>query len=236
MAGDADVMLVGGTESVINEMAMGGFCSMKALSTRNDEPEKASRPFEKNRDGFVMGEGAGVVVLETLAHAKKRGARIYAEFSGYGFSGDAFHLTAPREDGAAQAQAMKRAINMAGLNPDQVDYVNAHGTSTPHNDRVETISLKVALGEAARKTAISSNKSMVGHLLGAAGCVEFIASVLSIQHGIVPPTINYEEPDPDCDLDYVPNEARTMPVKAVISNSFGFGGHNVCLCIKKFVD
>jgi len=234
--GDADAMVVGGAEAVVTPMAMAGFCSLKALSTRNDDPEHASRPFDKDRDGFVLGEGAGVVVLETLEHARARGAKIYGEMAGYGFTGDAFHITAPREDGSGQAGAMKRAIETAGLNPEDIGYINAHGTSTPHNDRIESKSIKLALGDHARNIAVTSSKSMIGHLLGAAGAVEFVATVLSLKNGIIPPTINFVEGTEECDLDYVPNTAREMPVKAALSNSFGFGGHNVSLCVKRFDD
>jgi len=232
--GIVDVIIAGGTESCITPLGLAGFCSMKALSTRNDEPEKASRPFDKERDGFVMGEGAGIVILESLEHAKKRGAKIYCEFIGAGMSCDAYHITAPDPDGYGAYLSMKYALEDAGINPDEVDYINAHGTSTPLNDKSETFAIKKVLGEKAYKTPVSSIKSMIGHLLGAAGAVEFISTCLTIKEGIIPPTINYEYPDPECDLDYVPNIAREVNVKIAISNSFGFGGHNVCLVLKKF--
>ncbi len=232
--GITDVIIAGGTESCITPLGLAGFCSMKALSTRNDQPEKASRPFDKERDGFVMGEGAGIVILESLEHAKKRGAKIYCEFIGAGMSCDAYHITAPDPDGYGAYLSMKYAIEDAQINPDEVDYINAHGTSTPLNDKSETFAIKKLLGEKAYKTPVSSIKSMIGHLLGAAGAVEFISTCLTIKEGIIPPTINYEYPDPECDLDYVPNKAREANVKVAISNSFGFGGHNVCLVLKKF--
>ncbi|OVE79174.1 beta-ketoacyl-[acyl-carrier-protein] synthase II [bacterium I07] len=232
--GDADVMIAGGAECVITEMAVAGFTNMRALSCRNDDPEHASRPFDKERDGFVMGEGSGVVVLEELSHALKRGAEIYAEMGGIGFTGDGHHITAPHPEGKGAAKAMELAVNDAGVNLDDVDYINAHGTSTPFNDRTETFAIKSLFGHHARKLCVSSTKSMVGHLLGASGAVEYVASTLALKHSIIPPTINYTVPDPDCDLDYVPNTARDLPVNVVISNSFGFGGHNVCLCLKKY--
>ncbi len=232
--GDADVMIVGGAEGTITPMSFAGFCSAKTLSTRNDEPERASRPFELNRDGFVMGEGSGVVVLESLEHAKKRDANILAEFAGYGFTGDAYHITAPHCDGEGAVRAIRRAVSDAGLNLDDVDYINAHGTSTELNDKTETVAIKKVFGEKAYQIPVSSNKSMVGHLLGATGAVEFVATVKTIRQGLIPPTINYEIPDPDCDLDYVPNKTREVKVKTAISNSFGFGGHNVCLCLRAF--
>ncbi len=232
--GDADAMIAGGTESCITPMGIGGFNAMKALSTRNDEPEKASRPFERDRDGFVMGEGAGVMVLEELEHAKKRGANILAELAGYGLSGDAYHLTAPAPNGEGAARCIKMALDDAGVNPGDVDYINAHGTSTKFNDEFETMAIKSVLGERAYKIPVSSTKSMTGHLLGAAGGVEAIISVKSILHGKVPPTINYENPDPECDLDYVPNAARDAKVDVALSNSFGFGGTNGCLLFRKF--
>lgn len=234
--GDADVMVVGGAEGVITEMSFAGFCSAKTLSTRNDDPAHASRPFDKERDGFVMGEGAGIAVLEELEHAKKRGANILAEFAGYGFTGDAYHITAPHFEGDGAIRAMRQALNDAELNPEDVSYINAHGTSTSLNDKTETGAIKKVFGDAANSVAVSSNKSMIGHLLGATGAVEFVSSALTIKNNLIPPTINYEVPDPDCDLDYVPNTAREKEVKAVISNSFGFGGHNVCLCLKEFED
>ena len=232
--GDADIMIAGGAEGVITEMAFAGFCSAKAVSTRNDDPAHASRPFDAKRDGFVIGEGAGVVVLEELTHAQKRGARIYAELIGIGFTGDAYHITAPHPEGEGAIQAMRLAIQDGGVNPEMVDYVNAHGTSTPLNDKTETMAIKKVFKARAKDLRVSSNKSMIGHLLGASGAVEFIATVLTIKNGIIPPTINYEVPDPECDLDYVPNVAREQEVRIAISNSFGFGGHNVCLCVKRF--
>ncbi len=224
--GAADIMFAGGSEAVITELALAGFGSLKALSTRNDEPEKASRPFDKDRDGFVIGEGAGILILESLEHAEKRGADIKAEISGFGLTGDAFHMTAPPDDGEGGARAMKEALEDAGISPDELDYINAHGTSTPLNDLCETRAIKSVLGDHAYKIPISSTKSMTGHLLGGAGGIEAVFTVKSIQDGIVPPTINYETPDPDCDLDYVPNEARSVDIKVAMSNSFGFGGTN----------
>jgi len=232
--GDADVMITGGTEAVITELAVAGFSNMKALSTRNNDPSHASRPFDAKRDGFVMGEGAGIVVLEELSRAKKRGAKIYAELVGYGFTGDAYHITAPHPEGKGAATAMEIAIRDGKINAQDVDYINAHGTSTPFNDKMETLAIKKAFKDHAKNLCISSNKSMIGHLLGASGAVEFIGAVLTLKNGIIPPTINYEVPDPECDLDYVPNTAREKNLRAVISNSFGFGGHNVCLCLKRF--
>ncbi|WAA08660.1 beta-ketoacyl-ACP synthase II [Fervidibacillus albus] len=231
--GDADVMITGGTEAPITKMAVAGFSASTALTT-NPNPEKASRPFDQNRDGFVIGEGAGIVILEELNHALKRGAKIYAEIVGYGATGDAYHITAPAPGGEGGARAMKMALDEAGLSPRDVDYINAHGTSTEYNDRFETEAIKTVFGEAAYHVPVSSTKSMTGHLLGAAGAVETIFSVLSITNGIVPPTINYETPDPKCDLDYVPNEARKRDVRVAMSNSFGFGGHNATLIFKKF--
>ncbi|HDQ44541.1 MAG TPA: beta-ketoacyl-[acyl-carrier-protein] synthase II [bacterium] len=232
--GDADVMVVGGSEGTITEMAFAGFCSARTLSTRNDAPESASRPFDQGRDGFVMGEGGGVVVLESLEHAEKRGAEILAEFAGYGFTGDAYHITAPHETGDGAARAMRRAIADAGLNLEDIHYINAHGTSTTLNDPTETMAIKTVFGDRAYRIPVSSNKSMFGHLLGATGAVEFVATVLTLRHGLIPPTTNYETPDPECDLDYVPNEAREAKIRSAISNSFGFGGHNVCLCVRTF--
>jgi len=232
--GDADVMVAGGTEAAVSPAAVAGFCSMKALSSRNDEPTKASRPFDKDRNGFVMGEGAGVVVLESLEHALARGAHIYAEIAGYGYNADAFHITAPAPEGAQAAKCMAMAIEDAGLSTNDVDYVNAHGTSTPLNDKNETLAIKSLFGEHAHKMAVSSIKSMTGHLLGAAGGIECIATALTIANGIIPPTINYETPDPDLDLDYVPNKAREQKVDVAISNSFGFGGHNATILLKKY--
>ncbi len=234
--GDADVMITGGTESVMTDMAYAGFCRMKALSTRNDDPQHASRPFDKNRDGFVIGEGAGIIVLEELSHARNRGAKIYAELAGFGFTGDAYHITAPHPEGKGAALAMERAVETAELNIQDVDYINAHGTSTPPNDPMETKAIKSAFQDHAKKLTVSSNKSMIGHLLGASGAVEFISTAKTIEQGIIPPTINYEEPDPECDLDYVPNKAREQNIKAALTNSFGFGGHNVSLALKQFKD
>ncbi len=231
--GDADVMVAGGTESCITPMGIGGFCAMKALSTRNDAPEKASRPFDKERDGFVMGEGAGIVILEAYERAKKRGAPIYCEIVGYGMTGDAYHMTAPPEDGMGAASAMREALNRAKVSPQEVDYINAHGTSTPLNDKIETMAIKQVFGDHAKKVPISSTKSMTGHTLGAAGGVEAAVCALTIRDGIIHPTINYEHPDPDCDLDYVPNKARKAKVDLVLSNSFGFGGHNATLLFKR---
>jgi 3-oxoacyl-[acyl-carrier-protein] synthase II len=232
--GHADVMVCGGAESCITNLGVGGFCALKALSTRNDEPEKASRPFDRERDGFVIAEGAGIVVMETLDHAKKRNANILAEFVGYGMSCDAYHMTAPDPEGDGAARAMKEALVEAGLSPDNVDYINAHGTSTKLNDKIETMAIKKALGVSAKKVMVSSTKSMTGHLLGAAGGVEFIVCCLAIKDNVVPPTINYEYPDPDCDLDYVPNVARKTEVNVCMSNSLGFGGHNATLAVKRF--
>ena len=230
--GDADSAIAGGTESVITPLAVGGFAVMRALSTRNDEPERASRPWDRDRDGFVMGEGAGLVVLEEMEAAKKRGARIYAELVGYGLSGDAYHIAAPSEDGDGPARVMKNALADAGIGPEQVGYINAHGTSTPMGDKVETIAIKMVFGEHAYKVAVSSTKSSTGHLLGAAGGLETGIVALALHHGVLPPTINYETPDPECDLDYVPNEARQKRVEYALSNSFGFGGTNGCLVLK----
>ncbi|MDD5281543.1 MAG: beta-ketoacyl-ACP synthase II [Candidatus Omnitrophica bacterium] len=232
--GDADMMLTGGTESCIVPTAVGGFCALRALSTRNDDPKKASRPFDRDRDGFVMAEGSGLVVLESLEHAQKRNANIIAEIAGYGMSCDAYHITAPDPDGAGAAQSMTMALKDAQMNPAEMTYINAHGTSTKLNDKIETLSVKKAFGEYSRKVMISSTKSVTGHLLGAAGGVEFVACCLAIRDGIVPPTINYENPDPDCDLDYVPNIARKANITACMSNSLGFGGHNASLIVKKF--
>jgi len=231
--GEADIMVTGGTEAAITPMGVGGFAQMKALSRRNDAPEKASRPFDRNRDGFVIGEGAGIIVLEEYEHAKRRGADIYAEFLGYGMSGDGCHITAPDSEGRGAAQSMKDALRDAGLNPEDITYINAHGTSTPLNDTIETKSIKSVYNTHARKLAISSTKSMLGHLLGASGGVEMVACALMVKHDIINPTINYETPDPECDLDYVPNVGRQTSVNRVMSNSFGFGGHNATLIIGK---
>ncbi|WP_457601277.1 beta-ketoacyl-ACP synthase II [Hydrogenivirga sp.] len=235
-AGDIDAAIAGGTEAAITPLGVAGFAVMRALSTRNDEPQKASRPFDKDRDGFVMGEGAGVVVLEEYEHAKARGAKIYAELVGYGATDDAYHITAPHECGEGAYECMRLALEDAGLNPDEIDCVNAHGTSTPLNDKIETLAIKQLFKEHAYRLKVSSNKSMVGHLLGAAGAVEAVASVKTIETGVVPPTINLENPDPECDLDYVPNEAVQAEVRTVLSNSFGFGGTNACLIFKKCED
>jgi 3-oxoacyl-[acyl-carrier-protein] synthase II len=232
--GAADVVLAGSAEAAIISVAIAGFNSMTAISTRNDAPEKASRPFDKNRDGFVVGEGAGVLVLEELEHALARGARIYAEVLGYGASADAYHITAPEETGAGAAQAMQVALAQAGLRPDQIDYINAHGTSTLLNDKSETAAIKRVFGEAAYHVAISSTKSMTGHLLGAAGAVEAVIAAKVIAECVIPPTINYETPDPNCDLDYVPNVARRKQVNTVMSNSFGFGGHNAVIIFGRY--
>lgn len=232
--GDADVMVAGGVEACISPAAVAGFCSMKAMSTRNDEPQKASRPFDSGRDGFVMGEGAGIIVLESLEHALARGAHIYAEFAGYGSNADAYHITAPAPEGAQAARCMALAIQDAGLTPADVDYVNAHGTSTPLNDKNETLAIKALFGDHANKVAISSIKSMTGHLLGAAGGIEAIAAALAVANDQIPPTINYDNPDPELDLDYVPNQSRCQTVNVAISNSFGFGGHNATILVRKY--
>lgn len=232
--GDADAMIAGGVESTITPLAVAGFCALKALSTRNNEPEKASRPFEKNRDGFVMAEGAGILVLENLESAKQRGASIFAEVIGFGCNADAYHITAPSPGGEGAARCMQIAIDDADIKPGDIDYINAHGTSTPMNDLSETIAMKTVFKDHVKNLPVSSTKSMTGHLLGAAGGVEAIFSILSIKHGIIPPTINYDEPDPECDLDYVPNVARKKDVRIVMSNSFGFGGTNATLIFKTF--
>jgi 3-oxoacyl-[acyl-carrier-protein] synthase II len=234
--GEADLMVAGGSEAIIDELPIGGFAQMKALSTRNDEPTRASRPFDADRDGFVPGEGAGVVVIESLEHARRRGARIHAEIVGYGMTADAYHMTAPDPDGDGAVRAMAGALRDGGLRPEDVGYVNAHGTSTPYNDKTETLAIKQVFGEHARRLAVSSTKSMTGHLLGAAGGIETIATVLALQHGLLPPTINYEIPDPECDLDYVPNAARKAEVDAAISNGFGFGGTNATLAFRRWRD
>ncbi|MFT5368151.1 MAG: 3-oxoacyl-[acyl-carrier-protein] synthase II [Candidatus Latescibacterota bacterium] len=231
---EADIMITGGAEAAITEMSVGGFASARTLSTRNDDPKSASRPFDANRDGFVIGEGSGTLILEELEHAKKRGARIYAEIIGTGFTGDAYHITDMAPGGEGGARAMKRALKQANLNPEDVSYINAHGTSTPVGDPGETAAIKSVFGDHVHKLAVSSTKSMTGHLLGASGAIETIAATLAVYHNIVPPTINYETPDPECDLDYVPNEAREMPVEIAINNSFGFGGHNAVVIMKKF--
>jgi 3-oxoacyl-[acyl-carrier-protein] synthase II len=232
--GDAEIMIAGGTEAAIAPMGVAGFCSLRALSCRNDEPQKASRPFDLKRDGFVMSEGAGVAVLESLEHATKRKANIYAEIVGYGMSCDAYHLTAPDPDGTGASLAMQAALRDAQLNPEDVDYINAHGTSTKLNDKVETMAIKKAFGTQAKKVMVSSTKSMLGHLLGAAGGVEFVVICLTAKEDVVTPSINYEYPDPECDLDYVPNLSRSTKVNVAMSNSLGFGGHNATLIIKKF--
>ncbi len=232
--GDADVMIAGGSEAAITPMSVGGFGALRALSQRNDDPARASRPFDKNRDGFIIGEGAGVLILEELELAKSRGARIYAEIVGYGMSGDAYHITAPSEDGDGAVRVMTRAMQKAGIGPADVDYVNAHGTSTPFNDRLETLAVKRCFGEHAARLAMSSTKSMTGHLLGAAGGLEAGISALAVYHQVVPPTINLETPDPECDLDYVPNTKREMPIRYALSNSFGFGGTNAALLFRRY--
>ncbi|GMA99301.1 beta-ketoacyl-ACP synthase II [Pelosinus sp. IPA-1] len=232
--GDADVMVAGGTEAAISPIAVAGFCSMKALSTRNDEPEKASRPFDKDRNGFVMGEGSGVVILESLEHALARNAHIYAEIIGYGFNADAYHITAPAPEGAQAAKCMAMALKDGDIEPEAVDYINAHGTSTPLNDKNETLAIKSLFGEHAYKLAVSSIKSMTGHLLGAAGGIECIATALTIENGQIPPTINCDEPDEELDLDYVPHTSRKQVVNVALSNSLGFGGHNATILLKKF--
>ena len=232
--GDADVMIAGGAEAIIIPLTIAGFCQMKAMSTRNDEPTKASRPFDADRDGFVCGEGGGLLILEALEHAERRGARIYAELIGYGMTGDAHHMTAPDPEGDGAARAMVAALRDAGIAASDVGYINAHGTSTPYNDKFETLAIKRVFGEHASKLAVSSTKSMTGHLLGAAGGIEAIATTLAIHHGILPPTINYDTPDPDCDLDYVPNQPRKQEVEVALSNAFGFGGTNAILAFRKF--
>ena len=231
---DADIMIAGGSEAIIIPLTIAGFCSMKAMSTRNDEPTKAMRPFDANRDGFVAGEGAGIVVLESLEHALARDARIYAEIVGYGMTGDAHHMTAPDPEGDGAARAMAAAVRDAGLDGSAVGYINAHGTSTQYNDKFETIAIKRVFGDHARRLAVSSTKSMTGHLLGAAGGIEAIATVLALHHGVLPPTINYETPDPDCDLDYIPNQARKQNVEVALSNAFGFGGTNATLAFRTY--
>jgi 3-oxoacyl-[acyl-carrier-protein] synthase II len=232
--GDADVIVAGGTEANITPLTVAGFNAMKALSTRNEEPEKASRPFEKNRDGFVVAEGAGIVILEELGFAMKRGAKIYAEVAGFGYTGDAYHITAPSPDGEGAARCMRMAIKDAGLKPEEIQYINAHGTSTQLNDLNETQAIKTVFGEYAKKIPVSATKSMTGHLLGAAGSTEAIFTILTIHDGMIPPTINYDEPDPECDLDYVPHVARRQSIEVGMSNAFGFGGTNATLIFKKF--
>jgi len=232
--GQAKIMVAGGTESCITPLGIGGFCALKALSTRNDDPKGASRPFDKERDGFVMGEGAGVVVLEELEHAKARGAHIYGEVVGYGLNGDAFHMTAPRPDGEGAARCMTLTLKDAKMRPEEISYINAHGTSTELNDKIETLAIKRVFGDNAKKIPVSSTKSMTGHTLGAAGGIEFIACALSLKHQTIHPTINLTHPDPECDLDYVPNTARKAKVEACLSNSLGFGGHNTSILIRKF--
>jgi 3-oxoacyl-[acyl-carrier-protein] synthase II len=233
--GDAQMMFAGGTEAAVIPIGIAGFCAMRAMSTRNDDPKHASRPFDKERDGFVMGEGAGVIILEELEHAKKRGAKIYCELAGYGNTADAYHLTAPSPNGEGASRCMKMALRSGGLNIEDVNYINAHGTSTPQGDVCETQAIKTVFGERAKKIAVSSTKGATGHMLGAAGAVEMTACVLAIKHGIVPPTINLQTPDPECDLDYVPNTAREMKVNSIVNNSFGFGGHNATIAAKKFI-
>ncbi|MBU1207370.1 MAG: beta-ketoacyl-ACP synthase II [Proteobacteria bacterium] len=232
--GDADAIIAGGVEATITPLAVSGFNAMKALSTRNHEPEKASRPFDKDRDGFVMGEGCGIIILEEMNQALDRGAKIYAEIIGYGLNGDAYHITAPAPDGEGAARCMAMALKSAGISPEEVDYINAHGTSTEYNDLYETMAIKEVFKEHAKKLAVSSTKSMTGHLLGGAGGVETIFTVLTMHRGVIPPTINYDTPDPECDLDYVPNVARMADVRVALSNSFGFGGTNAVLIFKKF--
>ena len=232
--GDADVMIAGGAEAIIVPLTIAGFCQMKAMSTRNDDPTKASRPFDAERDGFVCGEGGGLVVLESLEHARAREARIYAEIVGYGMTGDAHHMTAPDPEGDGAARAMAAAVRDAALEPSSVSYINAHGTSTAYNDKFETIAIKRVFGDHAKKLAVSSTKSMTGHLLGAAGGIEAIATAFALHHGMLPPTMNYEKPDPDCDLDYIPNQARKQEIEVALSNAFGFGGTNATLAFKKY--
>ena len=234
--GDADMFVAGGSEASFTPMGLSGFGNMRALSTRNDEPTRASRPFDVGRDGFVIGEGSGVMIIEELEHAKARGATIYAELAGYGVSADAYHLSAPSPDGSGPARAMGMALKHAGLNPEDIQYLNAHGTSTPLGDIAETKAMKIAFGDHAQKgLMVSSTKSMTGHLLGAAGAVELAACVMAVREGVIPPTINLEDQDPECDLDYVPNESREVEVNAAMSNGFGFGGHNATLVVKRFV-
>jgi 3-oxoacyl-[acyl-carrier-protein] synthase II len=232
--GEADVLITGGTEASITILSVAGFCAMKALSTRNDDPGRASRPFDAGRDGFVMGEGAGVLIVESLEHAQQRGAPILAELVGYGATADAYHMTAPAPEGEGAARAMAHCLASAGLRPEEVKYINAHGTSTPMNDKFETMAMRATFGDAVRSIPVSSTKSMMGHLLGASGGVELIVCILAMQRGMIPPTINYETPDPECDLDYVPNTPRPADIDIAMSNSFGFGGHNVSLAVKRW--
>ena len=233
--GDAEVVISGGSEAAITPLGLAGFCNMKALSTRNEAPEKASRPFDRQRDGFVMGEGAGVLIFEEMERAKKRRARIYAEIVGFGMSSDAYHITAPEPQGEGQFLSMQNALKDAKISPEEVDYINAHGTSTPLNDKVETLTIKRVFGEHAKKIPVSSTKSMIGHTLGASGAIESVVCCLTIYKGLIHPTINYEFPDPECDLDYVPWEAREKDVKVVLTNAFGFGGHNATMVFRKFI-
>jgi 3-oxoacyl-[acyl-carrier-protein] synthase II len=232
--GDAEAMIAGGSEAAITPMSLGGFAALRALSTRNDNPRGASRPFDRDRDGFIIGEGAGILILEELEFARRRNAHIYAELVGYGTSADAYHITAPSEDGDGGVRVMKMAIRKAGIRPDEIHYINAHGTSTPYNDRLETMAIKKTFGDHAHKLAVSSTKSMTGHLLGGAGGLEAGISALAVYHQVAPPTINLDHPDPDCDLDYVPHTGRPMPIQYALSNSFGFGGTNACLLFKRF--
>ena len=234
--GEADIMITGGSDAAITPLGLAGFSQMKALSIRNDSPEEASRPFDKERDGFVMADGSGIIILESLEHAKKRGARIYGELIGFGMTADAYHITAPDPEGDGARLAMARTLEDGGINPSDVDYINAHGTSTQYNDKVETLAIKKVFGKDAYKIPISSTKSMIGHMLGACGAVGLIVCLKTIEEDIIHPTINYKNPDPECDLDYVPNKAREKQVKIAISNSFGFGGHNACLAVSKFTD
>ena len=234
--GEQDAVIAGGAEAALTPLGLGGFIALKAVSSRNDEPEKASRPFDKNRDGFVMSEGAGVVILEELGMAKRRGAKIYAEVIGYGANSDAYHMTAPSPEGEGAVRCIRMALRSGDIDPHEVDYINAHGTSTPYNDATETQAIKRVFGEHAARIAVSSTKSMTGHLLGAAGGVEAVYSVLAVDRGMLPPTINYEEPDPECDLDYVPNTARQASIRVALSNSFGFGGTNACLAFRKWAE
>ena len=232
--GEQDVVITGGTEAAVTPMGVGGFAAMRAMSRRNDEPERASRPFDRGRDGFVIGEGAGILILESLAHARERGAHIYCEVVGYGANGDAYHITSPAPDGRGAAECMRLALASGEIDPLEVDYINAHGTSTPYNDVNETLAIKAVFGEHAARIAVSSTKSMTGHLLGAAGGVEAVYTAQTLQHGVIPPTINYEDPDPECALDYVPNTARRAPVRVALSNSFGFGGANACVAMRRW--